>query len=210
MNLSGQCGLQNISDGANNTVAIGRQSEMLVTELHGRYAAQASRGNLYHAITPSPITVTSNNVSPLAAAGSPILALYNPPNSGRNAAILRHHIATISGTPGGPILWNFALNQSLTLAAANYIAGVPGNLTQASTSACQVIANIAASGALASQLLKIASAIPAVATSAAFTTAEEEAGTIIVPPGGLLSLAAYAAGTSHVLLASLSWEEFPV
>lgn len=212
MNLSGQGGPVNISDGANNGIALGRQSELLATELHGRYKELASRSLLFHGISPA-VTVAAANVSPIAAGGTPILGLWNPPGSGKNLALIKHHIANISGQPGGPLLWNFALNQNLSVAQSGFAQSIPGTLAATSSSAGRVLANTAATGSTLSQLLKIAQCISAGTAalgSSIVAPFEEEAGDIVLPPGALLSLAAYAAGSSHVLMASFAWEEFPI
>lgn len=205
----GRVGQQNYSqNGPVSDMALGRQGETLVSELHGRYTRQTTDGFIFHAASGS-VTVAAANVSPLAAAtGQPIIGLWNPPNSGKNMAILKLGANTLSGTPGGPLVWNFALNQVLT-AAAN-ISPVAGFLTQGAASAAKVFANVALAGSTLEAFLTDAANISAVAAGAVTSVLKEDiGGTLVIPQGGLLCLAAFAVGTLHIVRASLEWEEYP-
>lgn len=207
--VQGIVGQQNVQVGAKPTQSYGRQGESLVSELHGRYTRQTADGNLFHAASGS-ITVAAANVSPLAAGtGQPIIGLWNPLNSGKNIAILKVGASTVSGTPGGPLLWNFALNQIITAVANGVV--MSGNLSQAAAAVAKIFNNIALTGGTVQTYLSDAANISAVAAAAITSALKEDlGGTIIVPPGGFLSLAALAAGTAHIVRASLEWEEFVV
>lgn len=206
-----QAGVLAASPGAQIDQAADRQGAGLVTELNGRYATLAAMGQLFHAGSGS-VTIAAANVGPLAAAtGQPILGLYNPLTSGRNLHILKHGVTTVSGTPGGPMVWNYGLQQNITQAPSNVI--VPGLLAGGAGggAVAKAFANVALTGSTLQTYLRDAVAISAVA--AAFIERflmEDDGGDIIVPPGGMLSLAAFAAGTTHLVRANLTWAELPV
>lgn len=209
MLIQGQTGLINANDGSNPTIALGKQGSAMVSELHGRYYELALRGFIFH-LPAASVTVTAANVSPLAATtGQTIAGLWNPPNSGKNLAVLKVGAATVSGTPGGPLIWNYAPNQNIT-AVAN-VTPVPALLSQAVGSVARGYSNVAMTGMSANVALRDAVNISAVA-AAAVTSAlmEDTGGDIIVPPGAVLNLAALGLGTAHIVRPSITWAEIPV
>jgi hypothetical protein len=204
-------GVPNFSDGSPGPLSRGKQGELLVNEVNGRFAELTRRGALFHSVTGS-VTVASALLSPLAAStGQPILGLLNPANSGRNLIIVKAGIVTVSGTPGGPMLWNFTTAAAAITATAN-ISPLPGMLSNASTSVAKGYSATALTGlAAAMSVLKHASKTPAIAAAFIDGKALDDVdGDIVVPPGSMIALAAFAAGTSHVLQASISHIELPV
>jgi hypothetical protein len=170
----------------------------------------AKRGFIYHLATGS-ITIAAANVSPLASGtGQPIIGLWNPPNSGIDLVILKQIFDTISGTPGGPLLWNFCLAPSITATPTPNVIN-SAYLGSGGRSAAKAFNNVALAGAPLQTLLRHAESISAVAaTGATLEGTEDLAGDIIIPPGVFAGVAAFAAGTSHVVQASLTWAEIPV
>jgi hypothetical protein len=183
------------------TAAYGQPTQPVMAD----YAAMALTGKIFHAASGA-VTIASTHVSPLAAGtGTPILALYNPPASPVNAVLLKHGVQTISGQPGGPILWNYAIGTTITgLASGTSTPALLGG----SPAACSIFTNSATTGSLVGVPLKAAWNIQAGWTGFAETVAmEEDAGDIVIPPGAYLALAAYALGSTHVLMASMTWAE---
>jgi hypothetical protein len=211
MLVQGQVGLSSsrLGDGVNANIAQGFQGELLKSDLQARYYQLAKRGFLFHTTSGS-VTLATANVSPLAAGtGQPIVGLWNPPNSGVDLVILKQFFQTLSGTPGGGLLWNFANAPAIT-ATPNGVVN-SGYLGGGARSAGKVFVNTALTGAPLQTLLRNAEAITAVAAAAMTAPGNEDlAGDMIVPPGVFAGVAAYAAGTSHIVQASLSWAEIPV
>ncbi|SRR5579883_1109772 len=206
--VQGTVGFSTSVDGANPNFGMGRQNDVYVSELHGRYYTYAYRGVLFRSVITG-VTIASTHVSPLAAGtGTPIIGLWNPQGTNKNVIVLRLAIATTSGTPGGPILWNWMNNQNITAAPGGTI--YPGLLNPSANSVVKLFNNVATTGSTAGLPFDIAANISAVAsTGGTFPAFDEPAGSIICQPGQMIALAATAAGTSHVVNASLTWAELP-
>src|SRR5437588_8650600 len=90
--IKGSVGPFRGSDGVDTPLRLGRDSELIVTELHGKYYEQSLRGNLFHA------TIDTAGVA-LAVAGTTAgIALANPAGSGKLLSLVRIALALISGT----------------------------------------------------------------------------------------------------------------
>ena len=211
MIIQGQVGLSSarLGDGSNANLAQGFQGELLKSDLQARYYQLAKRGLLFHAASGS-VTIAAANVSPLAAGtGQPVIGMWNPPNSGVDIVLLKQFFETLSGTPGGGLLWNFANAPAITATANGVVASA--YLGSGGRSAARVYLNTALTGAPLQTVLRYAEAISAIAAGASTMEGTEDmAGDIIIPPGVFAGVAAFAAGTSHVVQASLSWAEIPV
>lgn len=189
------------------SVALGKHGEQLVSELWPMFSSLAYRQKLFNAVSGS-VTVASTHVSPLTAAtGKPVLGVWNPPNSGVNLLLVKHCVLTLSGTPGGPMLWNYALNSPIT-ASAN-VTPVNGLLGSGAAKA-QWFSDTALTGSVVGIALRHAWNLSAVAAAFADSVSmENDNGDIVVPPGAFLGLAAFATGTSHVVQASMVVAEIP-
>jgi hypothetical protein len=211
MLVQGQVGISSakLGEGANANIAQGYQGELLKSDLMARYYQLAKRGFLFHMATSS-VTIVAANASPLAAGtGQPIAGLWNPPNSGVDLVICKQFFETISGTPGGGLLWNFANAPAITATANGVINSA--YLGSGGRSAARGFVNTALTGAPLQTLLRHAEAISAVAAGASTMEGMEDlAGDIIIPPGVFAGVASFATGTSHIVQASLSWAEIPV
>jgi len=153
----------------------------------------------------------------VAAAAATILTLYNPPNSGVNAEVLRTVLSFISGTPGaGAFAYNMAWGQLITATPNN--GGSSGVLPVSPYSGqvgkCKIFTQTAlTSGTVAQTLVRsIISSFAAALTNAATVQnyTDDVRGEIVVPPGGLLTLASPATGTTLVMAASFVWQENPI
>lgn len=181
-----------------------------VQELHGRYFESTYRGSVFTCSTAAAgITLAATNLSPLAAGtGTPIVGLFNPQGSGKNLVLNKLAVCVITSTAStGNIVWNYAVNQTITAAAngtitSNFIGG-------ASASVVKAYVNTATTGSTAGIMLRPAFQLQ-------FVTAAGEAvgncevdlnGDIIVPPGGYIGLANGVSNTTTVLSASITWEE---
>jgi len=110
-----------------------------VQELHGRYYEATYRGAIFTCSTAAAgITLAATSLSPLAAGtGTPIVGLYNPQGSGKNLIINKVNVGVITSSAStGNIVWNYAVNQTITAAAngtinSNFIGGAAASVVKA-------------------------------------------------------------------------------
>lgn len=101
-------------DGANLPILQGKQSEGVVTELHGKYYTQAYRGNVYWAATAfAGVTLT------IATGTSPTFVIWNPQGSGKNAVLISIIITpTTAMTTASGYGYGYLINTGANLATA--------------------------------------------------------------------------------------------
>lgn len=80
------------SDGKVADVLLGKYGDQLATALHGKYAEQALRGNLFLAST-----VVAGLAIPISTTTAPTVMLWNPGDSGVNAVLGRYTAGQVSG-----------------------------------------------------------------------------------------------------------------
>jgi hypothetical protein len=207
----GKVGIQNVAKGVQAVQSLGGMGELLVSELLPRYAALALTGRVFHAISHALTVTATTDISPLPAnTGRPLICLGNPTNSVKAFVVLAHGVATISGTPGGPILFNSLANVNNITAAAN-VTPINALVGGPTTSAAKVWGATAITGSSAGVLRGVAASIAAVAATGnngnTWTGNDLTDGLHIVLPGNGLLMAAYAVGTSHVASAWVAWAE---
>lgn len=202
-----RAGLLALADGAVGTARASRTGSLVVANGHGAFTEPASRGTIMEACT------GVAGVAPgTALSTTPPLALWNPPASGKNIAILKSYMGFISGTLGGGSIVYGVVNAQTT---------VPTTGTEL-TPQCSLIGyprgvGRAFQGSTLSAtptILRPAFVLGAFVNTAA--TAPDPAldlvdGAIVLPPGTALCLQGIAAaGTSPLVLLSLIYEEIPV
>jgi len=215
MLIQGQVGAPSLQGslgpGTTPAIRLGQLGDVIVSELHGRYYETNYRGSLFGAAL-NAITVGSTNITPVNGTNTtPIFAIYNPIGSGKNISIVKVTQSLVSGTPGGPLLWNVvALPQTIT----NTTYTVPFNLStlaQAGSIAKCWTQQAIGSATVLGTAFRTAGGQAAIAAGAGVNSlVEEYAGDFIIPQGVAVALVAYAAGTSHILSAFVEWEEIPV
>jgi hypothetical protein len=184
---------------------------MTVSELHARYYEQAYAGNAYMVSVSTAAAVTAYVG---AAAGTPMLALWNPAGSGRNAILTKVSIGNVVAASAAGTA-TFALYIGPTAAITQATVVVPTNMAtlQASGSAVTCFRNVALTASTAAaNAVAIASYYWATAAGAANVTPGpvDLEGSIIIPPGCYAALGGSAALTSATYIGSLQWEEAPV
>lgn len=213
------------SDGGQPIVRLGRQSDLIGSDLHGRFYEQTLRGNTFS--DGMVLTSISNAIWTVAttdATAKPITGLWNPANSGYNAVILQAHVNAIvtaaTCTGCGGFTWMTATTQSaistgttplsrLTLlGAGSRMKGMSGIAStgisgvwvarQGSSIACGSAANFSFVGTAVGQVTANVSGV------------ENFDGSIIVPPGGMLGLFANTTPVAHSAVSGILWEEVPV
>jgi hypothetical protein len=207
----GKRGLFSLGKGAQNYVALGDYSEAYVTEALPRYYAANYNGLLFH-FSSGQVTAGSTNLSPLpAGTAAPAIALWNPTGSGKNIVVAKVAGGTVSGTPGGPLSWNYATWTTPTTAALS--TPVSGIMNGTAASIAKVYSGAVTTGSLIGIFYKHAawfSAVTALGSASGTPFFEDVGGDVIIPPGTWGALASYSAGTTHVFQCSVTWLELPI
>jgi hypothetical protein len=208
----GRVGPISATDGSINPVRLTKTGEIAFSQAHGAYQEAVLRGGVWCLSSAAAgITVAAAHVIG-AAAGSPLVGMFNPINSGVNLVMLRANSSWNSGTTGaGGLVWGcIAANAGVTATGAN---GAINMLTLASGgSLAKTFTNSALTGAGASVLLRFLGGptVGALAANANQTVNEVTDGDIICPPGGVIGLFAATAGTSPIVGCSVTWEEVKI
>ena len=215
MDINGFVGQVNQQDGTKPQIRAGRQGDMIVSELQGRYFEQTVRGNSYSLNLIATTTgVAAGNINAAAAAVSTQFALWNPPSSKVNLVITKVFAGLISGTPpGGPMFHNLMLQGVPTIAsvgvAQNNFAG--GQQPQARFVTSAAGTALTGGGALTVlRPMQMDFFAAALAAGANINGAmEETAGDIILPPGTGWVPCFSAAGTTLLNSFGVVWNEVP-
>jgi hypothetical protein len=227
--VSGQTGPSTQSDGAQLfPFRQGRQGELVVQELHGRFYEQALRGNLYAAGGSSAFTITGNAAIAGTGAGTctPLIAFCNPLASKVNGVMLQvscsFGLGTNTVTGPGQLFWCLSTGNTITNGtrawSRNNFGQGGGQLTVVAGGGTFVGLTNLLTVAYPSQInagLPTYSVGTSVGTGVlivppfAGQVTENIDGSIVIPPGGVLAL--MCAGTAVNVTASPSgvWEEVP-
>lgn len=237
---SGQVGPQVAasSDGTNPLFRQGRQQDVIVSELHGRFYEQTFRGNVYStgmqltSISNATFTTATGLSGTLgtAATATPIVGFWNPSSvaSGFNAVVLQASLGVVvtnaTSTGCGGFIWAvFAGNTAGGISVGSQATPVNRKTLLASGSQMKGLSGLALTGLAATGLFLSASslgggsavnfsfvgtAVGDVTIGSQFT--ENIDGSIIVPPGGVLALFCSTTPVAHSAVSSVTWEEVPV
>lgn len=223
MLFTGTVGAQQFADGATQSVRLGKNADTIVSELHGRFYEQVYRGNSYFTGTTGIVALSANTIA-LGATSTPILGIYNPPTSPVNVVLLQAQLQLLINTVTTPVgagtfAWaasvgNTAVSTGLTpwnaktlqqsgsqvkgFAGATALTGLTNNVV---IMACGDFPNLTALtyGTVANTAL-----LPSIGATQNFD------GSLIVPPGGVLSLVNTQSTTTMSITGRLLWEEVPV
>lgn len=209
--IQGRVGPQIAADGTALDPRMTRDGALAVAACDGQFSELVLRGQVYTASTAAAgISLAATHVSPLAAGtGTPIIGVFNPLNSGVVLKILKVRIASISGTPGGPFVWNVipalaGLSSAIGQLGLNNKTFVPGG-------AARAVVGAALAGSVLATMFGVIGGPSAVALGAGVNSIEAVIdGLVQVQPGCFLGVAATAAGTTHVASAMLTWAEAPI
>lgn len=206
--------------GVQSDTRSGPYSELIVNDVGlGRYFEAARNGRLFTLATAVGATL-NGNATPIGAAGTPVWALYNPQSNTKAAVILKSACTLVCGATATPIVpvWNFltdltaqtALGSQTSLSAVLSSTGNPGTMRA-------FIASALTGGTVASTFLRAwfgtfndPRHAGTTSETSAGTVVEETEGSIIVPPGVILSVAFNVAGAAvtgcvSVLYAEVDW-----
>ena len=200
--------------GANNALLNGRAGQLgdaIVSELHGRYYETTYRGNVFLLSVSTAAAVTAYAGG---AAGTPMLALFNPVGSGRNLVILKASFANVvAASAGGTATFGLYFGTTATITQATTVAPWSMATQQQSGSVATGFRNVAlTSGSAASNVIALGSYYWATAAGAALVSGGpvDLEGSVIIPPGAYVALGGSAALTSATWIGSIMWEEVPV
>lgn len=222
MLVQGTTGPVNFGDGVNPPLRQGRQGDVVVSELHGRFYEQNYRSNVY--FTGGTLTALSANTITLTATTTPILGLYNPSSSTVNCVVLQAMLNCVasnltSGAAPGAFVWavstgNGAISTGLTpynaktlIAAGSQARGFAGSTALTGLTNNLVVAagaNLPSPSGLTYTTLASTALLPS------YTGTENIDGSIIVPPGGVLALLNTTSSTVFSAAGRLTWEEVPL
>lgn len=187
---------------------MGNTRGLITHDAHGRFYEAAYRGSIFSAITAATGVAPGTAISTTAA-----FTLFNPKASTVNLSILRGSMLYLSGTLGiGFVQWCANVNLAEAVPTGTAITALCGN---------RRIGNVANGTALTTATLAVAplpvrnfGTLPPILASsvtAPWLLADQVDGTILLPPGGAVSLMAIAAaGTSPLVLYEVTWEEIPL
>jgi hypothetical protein len=203
------------ADGTAPNLRLGRLSDQIQSQLHGRYYEGTSRGNLFSAVLAATTgTIAAGNINAAAAAASTQFALWNPQGSGVNLALLKVLIAAISGTPpGGPAFHSYAVgtpNASVGTRGTNNLLGGPPSKGLYLASAAGTALTGSANALTNLRPMNLNFFAAALAAGANVESALELVeGDVVIPPGTLWVPTWAAAGTTFLTAYGISWEEVP-
>jgi hypothetical protein len=223
MLVQGTTGPVNFGDGVNPSVRQGRQGDVIVSALHGRYYEQNYRNNVYFT-GHTALTALSANTITLTATTTPILGIYNPLSSTVNAVVLQAMLNVVpnnltSGAAPGAFVWavstgNGVISTGLTpynaktlIAAGSQVRGFAG------ATALTALTNnlvVAAGSQLPSPSGLTYTTLASTALLPSYSGREDLDGSIIIPPGGVLALLNTTSSTVFSAVGRLTWEEVPV
>lgn len=204
-----EVGPQIDSDGTTNPMRQERLGALITAELHGKYAEQTVRGNVYTAVSASAALVAN------AATTISVLALYNPPGSGKNLYLIRTHLLP-TVAPGtqvtGAFAYYFVNNPILsgTITAVTVNSSLIG-ANQRGVGLAYSVATISPAPAV---LLPLATKFGVSAPTSTFPVriVDDVDGQIVIGPGGFLTVQETTADTTtnYSAVISFVWEEVPV
>lgn len=218
-------GLVTSSDGAVNPARSDKTGATIIQDAHGRFTEAALRGTLFSAgMTLTSISNATFTTGTLTATCTPIIGLWNPPNSGKNLLVLQARlqlVTTALSTPTGPggLVWTTSTNQS---AITTGITPLNRLSLAASGSVGKGFANTALTGLSGSLVVQEASGfstyptnVTAAETAAGFMPAapggiENIDGGFVIPPGGIIALLATTTPVAISAASSILWEEISI
>lgn len=223
MLIQGVTGPINLGDGVNPAIRQGRQGDVQVSELHGRFYEQTYRGNVFFGGHTALQALSANTIT-LTATTTPILGLYNPSSSSVNLVLLQAALNMIannltSGAGPGALVWawstgNAAISTGLTpfnaktLAASGSQAKAFGGATALTGLTNNLV--IGAGSSLPSPSGLTYTTLASTALLPAYNGIENFDGGFIIPPGAMLALLNTTSCTVFSAVGRLLWEEVPV
>ncbi len=199
-----------VADNSQNPIAMGRGTEVLASQCHGKWFNASARGVLFM------FNVTAKTIPVTVSAGqitAAPFALYNPVGSNRLLELVDFDLALVLATTVVNTIGLYSTVNTTTAA---------GTFTTAGTAQSGLLNSTTGGvGVPYTAFTSVASFTPfkwqAVGTFGAVTTSSNQMqhyvfeGKAVVPPGAMIILATTtAAGTASGADASISWIETPI
>ena len=183
---------------------------------------------MIYSIDSGAITVAAAHVTKSAIGTVKFInGFYNPSTSGVNAIIRRAVVSMVSGTPAGPLLWNFYSGITAASVTSSPTGTIQSALLNSNTSGLQSamlaevnVAFVVTGNTNAAIQSGVIGGAASTATGVGIYTVVDEyalpdfgsAGFdyyMIVPPGTVIGITAAAVGTSQIYQSTIYWQEFP-
>lgn len=205
MLANGLVGVQQVGDGTNPIMRLGRQGEQIVQGLHGDYYESVLRGRVYSGGNPAGVTTTVG-----AALTHTGLCLTNPSGSGVNLVLNYVGIGELVAPAAAAII----------AIATGFNSATAVTQTTPITPQNNLVGGVQGSGLLASAVTlptapTVRQVLGAMGTAAAtafgLTLQQNELkGIIVIPPGGYACTFTSTASGASGMAFSFTWEEVPV
>lgn len=226
MQIQSQVGPQNNGPGLSaQNLRSGRQGDLVVSELHGRFYEQVYNGNVYSA--GSGVTALSGNTITLTNSTTPIVGVWNPSTSTVNLVILQASIQAFINTLTTPVgagafVWASSIgNTAISTGAAPFnrktLASVGsqakafnGGVALTGLTNNLVIFDGADVTSPTGQTYGTIGAPTTGTTLSGFGGIHLFDGSLMVPPGGVLALLNTTSTTTMSAVSRLLWEEVPL
>lgn len=197
-----------LPDNSTNPIAQGRQTDLLTSEIHGKYYAANYRGRLFWA------NVTAQTIPVIAATLASVFSLYNPVGSGVNLEVVDMDISQVLATTKADTFGLYYSSQALTSK------GTFGTLGTASNTGSGIIGTpVGGQGQFYSSYTHSGTPVRCANIGGFGATTNvslalmhyEFDGRVIIPPGVVVSLAlATAVSVASSIDVSMRWCEWPV
>lgn len=203
-----------IASATANAVVNGRSGQLgdaITSQLHPRYYETNYRGNLFGLSVSTAAAVTAFAGG---AGGTPMLCVFNPSGSGKNAVILKASVGSVvAASAAGTVSFGLWFGATAAITQATVVTPWSMSTQLQSGSVMTGFRNVAlTSGSAASNVIPVASYYWATGAGAAQVTGGpvDLEGSLIIPPGSYVALGGSSALTSATWIGSLQWEEVPV
>jgi hypothetical protein len=214
-----------LADGVTANLRQGRQTDLMVSELHGRFYEQVFRGNVYS--IGCQLTALSAATATLTASGQPIVGVANPISSGVNLvilqAMLRAALNNVTSVAPGDFFWASSVGNSSVFSAGlapfnrKTLTSAGSQAKAFSLSTASLLTGLVTTPVVAFDSMDANTASALLTTTVAAATPTPSVfgvhnfdGSLIVPPGGVLGLFNSISSTTHSVAARLMWEEVPI
>lgn len=209
--IQGKVGPIVASDGTLQDFRLAKDGSQAVQDSHAKFQEAVYRGRVWT------VTVGAAGVAPGTALGTaPPLTIFNPVGSGVNLILWKAHMGYISGTLGaGNIVWAYNIQTTLVAPTGGTALTPNNNLVGVATSG-QAKAFTGSTVSTSQTLFRptgvsLGAALATTATFAASPVYEPVEGELVVIPGACLSLQGIAAaGTTPLMVFSMTYEEAPI
>ena len=198
--LVGQVGPQTLSDGSLVPPRLGKNGELVVQNLHGRYYEQVMRGNVFGASNQA-----AQAISVALATTYTGLCLSNPLGSGKNLVLLSVGYA-LSVAPAAIASIHLIGSSSPSTNVAHTTPVTPVNMLLGNTNSPAAKVDREATIPTPVYLMSLMGGFTAAALPASPNALFDIAGQIILAPGGFVAIGALTAVQGF---GSFVWEEVP-